>query len=310
MRQKLATTALVAAVTGVAACTTPTVSEKPTTVQTTEVHERLVNLPPAKREPTAAVYRYPDRTGKHKPNENYASYSRAVSQGASAILIKALNDAGSGDWFDVVPRNNLQDVIQERKIIRQVMAKNEQQPGTPRLPDLKYAGVIFEGGIIGFDANTMTGGIGAKYLGIGADTQYRKDTVTVYLHATSTSSGELLHSVQARKTIFSYGVNGSVFKFVAFKELLEAEAGFTNNEPNMLALRQAVEEALYAMIVEGAKRGLWRFRSEEAQDRVIQAYDERKAREFKSEKHYLAAPDAEENDGGGLLEGADPKPDI
>ena len=271
-----------------AACASPTVSEDPTTVQVTSTHERLVELPAAESQPVAAVYRYPDRTGKHKPNDKFASYSRAVTQGASSILVKALHDAGGGKWFDVVPRRNFQDIQTERKIIQKVLNKNLDGNRKAVLPDLKYAGVVFEGGVIGFDANTMTGGIGARFLGIGGDTEYRKDTVTVYLRATSTETGELLHSVQARKTIFSYALNASVFKFISYKELLEAEAGITNNEPSMLALRQAIEEAVYAMIVEGAKRGYWSFDSQQAQERVIQAYEKRKSRERERAERLLA----------------------
>lgn len=276
-----------------AACETPAVTEKPTTVQTTTTHERLVELPPAKRKPTAAVYAFPDKTGKRKPTEKYASYSRAVTQGAASILIKALNDAGGGEWFDVLPRGNLQDVLRERKIIRKVRAQSNEQTA-PRLPKLSFAGVIFEGGVIGFDSNTMTGGIGARFLGIGANTEYRKDTVTVYLHATSSSTGELLHSVQARKTIFSYALQASVFKFVSYKELLEAEAGVTNNEPNMVALRQAIEEALYAMIVEGSQKGLWQFQSEAARERIVERYRARKERERRRVEQILAAPNEQE----------------
>lgn len=276
-----------------AACETPAVTEKPTTVQTTTTHERLVELPPAKRKPTAAVYAFPDKTGKRKPTEKYASYSRAVTQGAASILIKALNDAGGGEWFDVLPRGNLQDVLRERKIIRKVRAQSNEQTA-PRLPKLSFAGVLFEGGVIGFDSNTMTGGIGARFLGIGANTEYRKDTVTVYLHATSSSTGELLHSVQARKTIFSYALQASVFKFVSYKELLEAEAGVTNNEPNMVALRQAIEEALYAMIVEGSQKGLWQFHSEAARERIVERYRARKERERRRVEQILAAPNEQE----------------
>lgn len=294
---------------GTGACATPEVSEKPTTVQTSEIHDRLKDLPPAKKKPVAAVYRYPDRTGKHKPNDKFASYSRAVTQGASSILVKALHDAGDGQWFDVVPRRNFQDIQTERKIIQRVLSKNLEGNRTARLPDLRYAGVIFEGGVIGYDANTMTGGIGAKYLGIGANTEYRKDTVIVYLRATSTETGELLHSVQARKTIFSYSVNASVFKFIDYKDLLEGEAGFTNNEPNMVALRKAIEESVYAMIVEGAKRGFWSFQTQAQQERIIEKYEKRKQRERKELEQFFYAGEGERTKADSVNR-TEPSPDI
>jgi curli production assembly/transport component CsgG len=291
MKRALSATALCASVV-LAGCTTPTVSEQPTTVTTDKIHEQLVDLPPAKTEPTVAVYRYPDKTGKHKPNDKYASYSRAVTQGAASVLVKALNDAGGGQWFDVVPRGNLQDVLKERKIVRRVRAKSNGE-SAPQLPSLAYADVILEGGIIGYDANTMTGGLGAKYLGIGGDTEYRKDTVFVYLRATSVADGTLLHSVKAKKTIYSYSLNASVFKFVTADELLEAEAGVTNNEPNLVALRKAVDEALYTMIVEGAQQGLWSFQTDAQQQRVIERFKERKRRERKRAEQIFAKERAE-----------------
>jgi curli production assembly/transport component CsgG len=291
MKRALSATALCASVV-LAGCTTPTVSEQPTTVTTDKIHEQLVDLPPAKTEPTVAVYRYPDKTGKHKPNDKYASYSRAVTQGGASVLVKALNDAGGGQWFDVVPRGNLQDVLKERKIVRRVRAKSNGE-SAPQLPSLAYADVILEGGIIGYDANTMTGGLGAKYLGIGGDTEYRKDTVFVYLRATSVADGTLLHSVKAKKTIYSYSLNASVFKFVTADELLEAEAGVTNNEPNLVALRKAVDEALYTMIVEGAQQGLWSFQTDAQQQRVIERFKERKRRERKRAEQIFAKERAE-----------------
>ena len=88
-----------------------------------------------------------------------------------------------------------------------------------------FAGVLLEGGIIGYDTNTVTGGAGAAFLGIGAHTEYRQDTVTVYLRAVSVRTGEVLTTVTASKTIASKALGASAFKFVAFKKLLEAEAG-------------------------------------------------------------------------------------
>ena len=41
------------------------------------------------------------------------------------------------------------------------------------------------GGIIGYDANILTGGFGANFLGIGGNTEYRRDNVSVYVRAVS-----------------------------------------------------------------------------------------------------------------------------
>ena len=182
------------------------------------------------------------------------------------MLVKSLKDAGKGGWFKVIQRANLDYLLKERQIIRETRGRVAQQTGTPQpgLPSLLFAGLILDGGIIGYDTNTVTGGIGARYLGIGGDVQYRQDTVTVYLNAISSQTGEILKSVMTRKTVVSYGVRGSVFKFVAFQKLLEGEAGYTVNEPGQIALAQAIEHAVRALIIEGSLEGLWQFEDEEA----------------------------------------------
>jgi curli production assembly/transport component CsgG len=101
--------------------------------------------------------------------------------------------------------------------------------------------------------------VGAAFLGIGGRTEYRQDTVTVYLRAVSVRTGEVLTTVTASKTIASQAIGASAFKFVAFKELLEAEAGLTTNEPDHLALQQAIEKAVYGLVLEGVDLKLWEF---------------------------------------------------
>jgi curli production assembly/transport component CsgG len=177
------------------------------------------------------------------------------------MLVNALKDASGGRWFKVIQRANLDYLLKERQIIRETRGRVADETGQPQpgQPSLLFAGVILDGGIIGYDSNTVTGGLGARYLGIGGDVQYRQDTVTVYLNAISSQTGEILKSVMTRKTVASYGVRGSVFKFVAFQKLLEGEAGFTVNEPGQIALAQAIEHAVRALIIEGALEGLWQF---------------------------------------------------
>jgi curli production assembly/transport component CsgG len=239
---------------------------KPTSAETTATYKALRELPLPKQPVPVAVYSYPDLTGQFKPTETVSTSSRAVTQGAVWMLVKSLKDAGSGGWFKVIQRANLDYLLKERQIIRETRGRVAKQTGQPQpgLPSLLFAGVILDGGIIGYDSNTVTGGLGARYLGIGGDVQYRQDTVTVYLNAISSQTGEILKSVMTRKTVVSYGVRGSVFKFVAFQKLLEGEAGYTVNEPGQIALAQAIEHAVRALIIEGALEGLWNFEDEAA----------------------------------------------
>jgi len=246
----------------------------PTSVETTESYEALRGLPAPGKPVPVAVYSYPDLTGQLKTSDSIANNSRAVTQGAVWMLVKALKDAAGGRWFKVIQRANLDNLLKERQIIRETRGKMAKQTGQnqPGLPSLLFAGVILEGGIIGYDSNTVTGGMGARYLGIGGDVQYRQDTVTVYLNAISSQTGEILKSVMTRKTVASYGVRGSVFKFVAFQKLLEGETGYTVNEPGQIAVAQAIEHAVRALIIEGALEGLWQFEDEIAGREETQLY--------------------------------------
>ena len=254
-----------------ASCASPTViSEPPSVAEGTGVHVQLLKLPPPPKKVAVAVYRYDDRTGQFEFSDTVQTLSRAVTQGASAILIKALQDAGNGNWFTVVEREGLSNLLRERQIIRETRALYEGGNGKrPALPPLLFAGMIIEGGIIDFDTNTASGGIGARYLGIGGSVEYRMDTVVVYLRAISTNTGEVLMSVNVSKTIFSIKLDASVFRFVASDEILEIEAGVSQNEPEHIALKQAIEKGVIALIFEGVKRRYWGFTEETVEARAL-----------------------------------------
>ncbi|WP_316214998.1 CsgG/HfaB family protein [Bradyrhizobium sp. SZCCHNR2035] len=225
----------------------------------------LDRLPPPRRKLDVSVYNFPDLTGQNKPNDNFAEFSRALTQGASAVLIDVLTKAGSGAWFNVVERNDLQPLLQERQIIQTTRAAAEGD-NAPSLPPLRFAGILLEGGIIGYDSDETTGGIGANYLGIGADTQYRQDVITVALRAVSVQSGRVLASVTTTKTIYSVQVHSSAYMFAAIDQLLQAELGFTKNSPATLGVREGVQLAVYALIFEGVKNHLWEFKDRAAGD--------------------------------------------
>ncbi|KQN30300.1 curlin [Sphingomonas sp. Leaf34] len=222
---------------------------------------KLQALPPAGERVAIAVYNFADQTGQFKPSDSVQTLSRAVTQGATSILVKALQEAGNQRWFTVIERERLDNLLRERAVIREMRSAylGERTLNRQALPPLLFAGVLLEGGIIGYDSNTKTGGAGARFLGIGGSTQYREDTVTVYLRAVSVKTGEVLSTISVRKSIASVGINANAFRFVAFKDLLELETGITYNEPDVLALQQAIEAAVYGLIVEGSVEGLWCF---------------------------------------------------
>lgn len=222
---------------------------------------RLNSLPPAGQKVAIAVYGFTDQTGQFKHTEGAQTLSRAVTQGATSILVKTLQEAGNRSWFTVIERERLDNLLRERAVIREMRANylGEKRINPAALPPLLFAGVLLEGGIIGYDTNTKTGGAGARFLGIGGQSQYQEDTVTVYLRAVSVKTGEVLSSVSMRKSIVSVGIGASAFRYVAFKELLELESGVSYNEPDEIALRQTIEAAVHALIMEGAMQDLWCF---------------------------------------------------
>jgi curli production assembly/transport component CsgG len=206
---------------------------------------------------TVAVYGFRDLTGQMKPNDRLAVFSKAVTQGSEVFLIKSLQD--SGNWFRVVERVGLDNLIKERQLIRNQREVYEGKDARPLKP-LIVAGVVIEGGIIGYDSNIRSGGNGARFLGIGGSQQYRVDEVTVSLRLVSISSSEVLLTTAVSKTIYSTAHNVGVLRFVdAGTRALELESGTALNEPTTYAVRVAIEQAVYEMIVEGQRKGLWNF---------------------------------------------------
>ena len=221
------------------------------------VLDSLVNLPEMERQPIVAVYDFPDLTGQRKDRDGAASFSNAVTQGGTALLIDALKNAGHGRNFRVVERNRIDDLAKERQIVRQTRDEYDGEKSN-KLDPMLFAGLILQGGIIGYDSNVSTGGAGARYLGIGASTQYRKDQVTVSLRAVSTATGEVLLNVQVTKTLLSTGSDLTVFKFFdSATRTLETEAGMSQNEANTRAVKTAIEGAVVELVMRGAERGLW-----------------------------------------------------
>jgi curli production assembly/transport component CsgG len=257
-----------------AACATsnePLVSTPAATIESTAISSLVNDLPQPPSPVFVAVYEFPDLTGQYKPSTKFAEYSKAVTQGADAILVDVLQNAGHGKWFEVVERRGLTNILKERQLIgatRQQFLGAGAQP----LPPLTFAGMLFEGGIVAYETNVTTGGLGAKYLGIGADTQFRTDVVTINLRAVSVQSGKLLRSVTTTKRLYSTSLRGSVFKYVGLNELLELEAGVTQNQPAQLAVREAIEYAVYSLILDGAEKGLWRFADENQGAQILATY--------------------------------------
>lgn len=218
---------------------------------------KLLEVPPAKKMPVVAVYNFDDKTGQRKARDGIADFSTAVTQGGTEMLIDALKTAGKGTWFRVVERQGIDNLVRERQIIRS--SRNEYADEKSKgVGPLLFAGMIIEGGVVGYDTNILTGGRGARYLGIGFTTKYRKDVVTVSIRAVSVLTGEILLNVQTNKTVLSYGSGGDIFRFYEQgTQLVEYEDGVGNNESVTYAVRTAIEAGVLELIYQGHDRGLW-----------------------------------------------------
>jgi curli production assembly/transport component CsgG len=233
-------------------------------VEQAEIQEFIFNkdlrdLAPAVQKPVIAIYSFTDMTGQRKPDANLSSFSTAVTQAPEVFLIRALRGAGKGNIFTVVERKGIDNLSKERQLIRSTRETFGGE-GDNKLPPLMFAGLIIEGGIVGYDTSVQAGGAGARYLGIGASTRYVRDTVTVSLRLISVASGEVLIDVISTKTILSVGVSQDVFRFIELgTQLVEIENGVVQNESVSIATQKAIETAVLDLIHNGEKKGYWRF---------------------------------------------------
>jgi curli production assembly/transport component CsgG len=249
-------------------------------VAANKMQKEFDTLPaPDGKKVTVAVYGFADKTGQRKPTPGIASLSTAVTQGGEVFLIKALQDVGRGTWFDVVERVNIDALTKERTIIRQMREAYEGKDAKPLMP-LMFAGIIMDGGIIGYDSGSESGGAAYRFLGIGPQTQYSKDTVTVSLRAVSVNTGKVLAAITVTKIVYSTADSVAVLKYINNKNIasgifgnadninsltgsmFEAESGLTVNEPGTLAVKATVEAAVVELIKEGERKGVWDFKKD------------------------------------------------
>ena len=217
----------------------------------------LKKLPPPQQKIVTAVYNFRDETGQYKLAQGGSySFSTAVTQGATSILMRVLQESG---WFVPIERNGLSDLLNERKIIQSIRAEYRASDGKNLgpLPPLLYAGVVLEGGIISYDTNVLTGGSGFRMLGIGTSGEFHQNQITIYLRAVSTQTGRVLENVHTTKTILSKKLQGGAFLYVDTNNLLETETGYSYNEPTIMAVTAAINEAVKELIVQGVKDNVW-----------------------------------------------------
>jgi curli production assembly/transport component CsgG len=208
-----------------------------------------------------AVYNFNDKTGQKRTSGTSTSLSTAVTQGAESFLIKALQDVGNGAWFEVVERVGIDSLTKERQLVRQMREAHEGKDLAKPLSPMMFAGIILEGGITGYDTSTKSGGNAARILGIGPQTQYSEDVVTISLRAISVNSGKVLIAVNTQKTIYSSNDSIAVLKFIkGGTQAFELESGINLNESSTRAVKAAIELAVVELIKEGEVKGVWKYK--------------------------------------------------
>ena len=236
-------------------------------VRIDQLHSKeLANVQKPLVQPIVAVYptAFTDQTGQRKSNSEFALFSTAVTQAPYTLLIRALKHSSNGEFFRVVERVGLDNLTKERQLIRSAREQFAKDGEEKNVPPLLFAGVLLEGAVISYDSNLSTGGVGARYLGIGKSIQYREDNITVSLRMVSVATGEILIEVLSQKTIFSYGKSEDVFRFIEMgTELVEIELGNSRNESTTIALMKAIEGAVLELINIGYDRSFWKYEETE-----------------------------------------------
>ena len=221
--------------------------------------EELKNIQPAKRKPVIAIYpnSFKDQTGQRKSNGQFALFSTAITQAPEAFLIRALKHAADGEFFQVAERVGLDSLTKERQLIRSTRETFDEESG---VKPLLLAGLLIQGGVLSYDSNVKSGGMGARFLGIGSSKEYREDLITISLRLVSVSTGEVLIEVLVTKTITSAGLSQDLFRFIDDgSRLIEVEGGVARNESTSIALQKAIEDGVLEIINVGIIRGYWEY---------------------------------------------------
>lgn len=221
--------------------------------------EELKNIQPAKRKPVIAIYpnSFKDQTGQRKSNGQFALFSTAITQAPEAFLIRALKHAADGEFFQVAERVGLDSLTKERQLIRSTRETFDEDSA---VKPLLLAGLLIQGGVLSYDSNVKSGGMGARFLGIGSSKEYREDLITITLRLVSVSTGEVLIEVLVTKTITSAGLSQDLFRFIDDgSRLIEVEGGVARNESTSIALQKAIEDGVLEIINVGIIRGYWEY---------------------------------------------------
>jgi hypothetical protein len=98
---------------------------------------------------------------------------------------------------------------------------------------------------------------------VGAETKYSINQVTVNLRSVDVRTGQVVNSVSVTKTLFSHEISSSIYKYISYKTLLQAEGGYSTNEPSQLAVKEAIETAVIHLTLQGIASRVWSLKNEQ-----------------------------------------------
>lgn len=205
-----------------------------------------------------AVIAIEDKTGSTRPSgsQNYADPSRAVSQGAVEILKHLLRQAPFDQAYDQMDRQNLAELLTERRIAEQFNLKRKESAGLPpadtvlgtlmapmvegliTINELRPVDYLLSGAVVGYDPNITDDGYGLMVNGVGVTERRRTDRISVVLYMTDVQSGRVVASAHKQTTVGATLRKLSAMGYPVTDLLIEIEGG--------RAVNDAVTDELFA----------------------------------------------------------------
>lgn len=187
--------------------------------------------------------------------------SAAVASSGRILTEYLLDQTNTKDRFQVLDRNLLTEMVNERRLAAQANATNEAEvlanasevmrpliEGTIApvfdVPDLTPVDYMLQGAVVGFDRRLLDGGNGAGLLGMRVNERISRDQITVMIKLVDVATGKIIGTGHSTRFIDSSMASVGVFKFLREDKLLEIESGIAINDAASLALFYAIDGAL------------------------------------------------------------------
>jgi curli production assembly/transport component CsgG len=213
-----------------------------------------------------AVIAIEDKTGSTRPSasQNYADPSRAVSQGAVEILKHLLAQAPFDQAYDQMDRQNLAELLTERRIAEQYNLKLKESTGLPpadtvlgalmaptvegliKIDELRPVDYLLSGAVVGYDPNIVDHGYGIMVNGVGVTERRRTDRISVVLYMTDVQSGRVVASAHKQTTVGASLRRLSAMGYPVADLLFEIEGGRAVND----AVTDELIAAFYLALVD------------------------------------------------------------